>query len=194
MANNCSIVSTMVACERERVFMILGEEKIREYIESGLLEISPLEEDQIRPASIDLSLDEELLAPLYDGYYNFQEEGEMDKGSVKGFLPPGKFTLGSTQEYIKLPNNLSGIIYGRSSIGRSGLIVENAGWVDPGFEGNITLELFNCTKWPMQLHEGMKICQMVLVETHGVVRGYGEQENKYQGQTGPTPSRIYEEM
>lgn len=173
--------------------MILGEEKIREYLETGLLEISPLEDDQIRPASIDLSLHEELAIPEYNVFYSFDDDFEISKNHVRNFLRPGLFTLGSTREYIKLPNNLSGIVYGRSSIGRNGLIIENAGFIDPGFEGNITLELLNCTKTPMQLKEGMRICQIVLMETQGVIRGYGEQKNKYQGQIGPTGSRIYEE-
>ena len=174
--------------------MILGNEAIENLLKQNVLSVEPLEDWQIQPASIDLTLAKEMLIPQYDGYYDFKEEIEYDKTNVSGFLSPGQFVLASTREYVKIPKHLCGIVYGRSSIGRVGLIVETAGWIDPGFEGNITLELMNCTNKPLQLHEGMGICQLVLTEASGSTKGYGDKPNKYQGQKGTTGSLIYEEV
>lgn len=173
--------------------MILGDKAIKTLIESGDLEINPLKEQQIQPASIDLTLGGELLIPKREEFYNFRKPMNYKKSHVRNFLGPGQFALATTREYIKLPKNLTGILYGRSSIGRLGLTVENASLIDPSFEGNITLELLNCTKTPMQLHEGMRICQMVLIKTIGVEHGY-EERGKYLKQSGPTESRFYLEQ
>ena len=79
-------------------------------------------------------------------------------------IPPHGFVLGTTLEWIKLPNNITAFVEGRSSIGRLGLFIQNAGWVDPGFEGNITLELYNANQVPIELSSGRRICQLVFAE------------------------------
>ena len=97
------------------------------------IEITPLEENQIRPASIDLTLGGDLLIPKVKEFFNFKEELEYDKSHVRNFLHPDQFTLATTREYIKLSNQYCGFIVGRSSIGRASLTIENAGFIDPGF-------------------------------------------------------------
>jgi dCTP deaminase len=107
-------------------------------------------------------------------------------------LHPGAFVLGTTLEYVRVPINLVGRLEGRSSIGRLGVIVHaTAGFIDPGFEGQITLEISNAGKIPVALHAGTRICQLTLLETGTVLRPYGTgRRSKYQGQRNPTASRI----
>ena len=111
-------------------------------------------------------------------------------------IQPHEFVLAETDEYVELPIDVSGILHGRSSLGRLGLFVENAGFVDPSFEGTLTLELFNAAPYPITLHSGMRIIQMVLFETKNTPSaGYGrENGNKYSGQTGPTTSKLYDDF
>lgn len=106
---------------------------------------------------------------------------------------PGQFVLAHTIETIGLGDELSAQIYGKSSIGRVGLRVENAGYIDPGFIGQITLELRNETQWPIVLTVGMPICQIVLhrlTTTPVIAYGAGDLGSRYQGQQGATPSRY----
>jgi dCTP deaminase len=92
-------------------------------------------------------------------------------------------------EYIRLPNNMTAFVEGRSSIGRLGLFIQNAGWVDPGFEGEITLELFNANKCAIELKYGRRIGQLVFAQLDkDALNPY---RGKYQGQRGVTGSRIY---
>ena len=90
---------------------------------------------------------------------------------------------------MRLPNKLTAFVEGRSSIGRMGLFIQNAGWVDPGFEGEITLELFNANRLPIKLESGRRICQLVFAEMDQ------EAQNpycgKYQGQKNSVGSKIY---
>ena len=81
--------------------------------------------------------------------------------AAKIVIPPQSFLLATTNEYIKLPNNITAFVEGRSSIGRMGLFIQNAGWVDAGFEGRITLELFNANSLPIELASNRRICQLV---------------------------------
>jgi len=97
---------------------------------------------------------------------------------------------------VSLPNGAVGFLHGRSSVGRLGLFVHNAGVVDAGYgPGELTLELYNASRNSIKLDVGMRICQMTVHEhkTDPIV-GYGKQKgSKYQGQTGPTPSKLYED-
>ncbi len=107
------------------------------------------------------------------------------------FLCPGQFCLATTEERITLPEGLVGYVEGRSSIGRMGLFVQNAGFIDPGFEGQITLELFNASQNTILLEPGVRICQIVFMHAEGVSMGY---RGKYQGQVGVVGSRINEDF
>ena len=106
-------------------------------------------------------------------------------------LPAREFILGTTIEYIAIADGLIATLQGRSSIGRRGLFIQNAGWVDPGFEGNLTLELFNANSLPIELREGQRICQIVFAylksSTENPYRG------KYQGQRGTVGSKSHED-
>jgi dCTP deaminase len=94
-------------------------------------------------------------------------------------------------EFIRLPADVTAFVEGRSSIGRMGLFIQNAGWVDPGFEGNITLELFNANRLPLRLASGRRICQIVFARMdRATLTPYA---GKYQGQRGTVGSRIFKD-
>jgi dCTP deaminase len=96
-----------------------------------------------------------------------------------------------TREFIRLPANITAFVEGRSSIGRIGLFIQNAGWVDPGFEGTITLELYNANRLPIRLTSGRRICQIVFARMDGPAsRPYA---GKYQHQMDAVGSRVFQE-
>jgi deoxycytidine triphosphate deaminase len=108
-------------------------------------------------------------------------------------IPPRSFVLATTDEWVSLPPTLLGRVDGRSSLGRLGLFVENAGFIDPGFRGTITLEFFNASRLPVTVTVGQRICQMSLETLSSpCTRPYGDpsRQSKYQGQSGATMSRI----
>ena len=104
-------------------------------------------------------------------------------------LLPGQFVLATTMEYFELPDDLTAFVEGRSSLGRMGLFIQNAGWVDPGFKGEITLELFNANRCAIELKSGRRVGQLVFAEMDDVA--LNPYNGKYQGQTGATGSRVY---
>lgn len=110
-------------------------------------------------------------------------------------IRPQEFLLAHTQDHVHLPSDCVGFLHGRSSVGRLGLFVHNAGLVDAGFAGDLTLELFNASKNTIVLKPSMRICQMT-VHAHDTAPNvpYSNQTNKYQNQRGPTPSRLYEDF
>lgn len=142
-----------------------------------------LEDWQIQPVSVDLLLGDIDDAP-------FAERVGDDPWTFT--LPPGWFCLGSTMEYVEMPATLAGIVAGKSSIARRGLQVEAAGLVDPGFRGQLTLELVNLSGEHIDVVQGEPICQIYFHRVDGVVeRPYGSKglRSRYQGQRGPTPAR-----
>jgi dCTP deaminase len=172
--------------------MILSDSKIKELIKKGELEINPCEEGQIQCSSVDLRLGGEFAR--YEG----RDPIDVRRGTdgirlikVKDYIDilPKEFLLATTVEYIKLPKNLTAFVEGRSSLGRLGLFIENAGWVDAGFEGQITLELYNANSVPIRLYPGMRICQLVFATLDSVPEK--TYKGKYLGQRGVTPSKIY---
>lgn len=175
--------------------MILSDRDIKEMIASGELYISPLEDNQIQPASVDIRLSNcfaEMLKP-YNGVINMSEETRyVQKVTNSYLLEPGKFVLASTREYIKVPSNVTAFVEGRSSIGRLGLFIQNAGWVDPGFEGEITLELFNAGQYPIELIPNKRVGQLVFAKTK--TPALNPYKGKYQGQTGAVGSKLYMDL
>ena len=174
--------------------MILNQQQIQE--NTGI-KIKPKPSSiQEQPASIDLTLSDEFLQPVHDEKVDPKQDTpnyEYITGD-KILLPPHSFVLGSTIERIILPKNIVARIEGRSSIGRLGLTVHvTAGFIDPGFRGNITLEIANLSNNSIVLHKGMRICQIVFEEIEPPMMIYGECDNKYQNQTGVTPSMIHYE-
>jgi dCTP deaminase len=176
--------------------MILSDKTIQHKLQTGDIVITPSPTlDQIQPASIDLKLGNEFLLPHIDqtiDVKNASPRYEPLKCNVLQ-LPPKAFVLGTTIEKVKLPSNLIGRVEGRSSIGRLGVAIHiTAGFIDCGFEGQITLEIANLSHNPIMLYENMRICQIVFEEVDTTPnRTYGEAGNKYQGQTGVTGSLIY---
>jgi dCTP deaminase len=111
-------------------------------------------------------------------------------------LHPGEFMLGSTLERVALSDDIVGRLEGKSSLGRLGLLIHStAGFVDPGFDGHLTLELSNIANLPITVYPNMKICQISFLQmTTPAVTPYGSSGlgSKYQHQRGPTPSRYFE--
>lgn len=140
--------------------------------------------NNINPASVDLSLGEEIRD--VDGHL-IDKLGKNDEFVIK----PNQFVLAHTLERINMPINLLGIVKGKSSLARKGLIVEFAGFIDPGFTGQITLELKNVSDKPVTLKKYMRICQLCFLKMDGAPRypyGAGE-DSHYQHQTGAVASR-----
>lgn len=111
-------------------------------------------------------------------------------------VPPMTFLLGTTKERVYLPPNIVGRVEGKSSFARLGVAVHStAGFIDPGFDGQITLEIFNHSPRPVKLYIGDPICQLVLEKTATPAErpyGHPSRSSKYQGQTGTTVSRIHQ--
>lgn len=171
--------------------MILSDRTIRELLKSGALGIEPIDPSQVEPASVDLRLGKTFLVPKTPlGICSMSHPPEYEAVTSETFIVPAHgFVLATTQEIIRLPNNLTAFVEGRSSIGRMGLFIQNAGWVDPGFEGHITLELFNANGAPMRVEAGRRVCQLVIAEAdQEVAQPY---RGKYQGQRQATGSRIH---
>ncbi|WP_457622731.1 dCTP deaminase [Persephonella sp.] len=176
--------------------MILNDRKIKELIESKELLIDPLDSVQIQPSSVDLRLGNDFLIYPEDieilDVKNPDLHNQLKKvvADDEGFvIQPKQFILATTREYIKLPDYLTAFVEGRSSLGRLGLFIENAGWVDAGFEGNITLEFYNANSRPLKIYPGMRICQLVFAKMEEPAEN--PYRGKYQGQRGTTASRIF---
>lgn len=184
--------------------MILSDKTIREEIEKGNVGIEPFKPECIQPSSVDVHLSENFLIfnRVRHAAINVREKQqglmkEISIGKDEPFvLHPGEFVLGSTIEKVRMPGNIAGRIEGKSSLGRLGLLIHStAGYIDPGWEGNLTLELSNVSPLPIKLFAGMKIGQISFIRMTSEVEnpyGSGNLKSKYQGQTKPVESRYYE--
>lgn len=156
--------------------MILPDFRIREWAERG--GIDPFCSDNVNPASIDLTLGQ--------SYIDLETGKEYMLTELSSLLKPGQAILATTAEYIKLPAHIAASVYLKSSLARQGLDHALAGWVDPGFQGQLTLELHSHR--PIELAPGQRIVQLVLylmqAEPEVIYKG------RYQGQRGPTIARI----
>jgi dCTP deaminase len=178
----------------------------------GLL-IDPWSGENLQPASYDLTLGTEWIVPVEanpDDQPITLDSGVPESAKLRFtadsfVLNPAQdmhhsmpavdsapFVLGHTQETIRLPPNVTAEVKGRSSIGRLGVIPHTAGWIDPGFEGQITLEFVNHSPNQIKLEAGTRIAQIVFRKTETrVSEPYGDKsDQKYQGQSGVTESRI----
>ena len=174
--------------------MILSDKTIMKMLEEGTLEISPITQPQIQPASVDVRLGDtfSVVEDSSTGIINLDEEIKYKTIQTDTYvLLPGQFVLATTMEYFALPNNLTAFVEGRSSLGRMGLFIQNAGWVDPGFKGEITLELFNANRCAIELKAGRRVGQLVFAEMdQDALNPYN---GKYQGQRGATGSRVFKD-
>ena len=172
--------------------MILSDHTIKEMLAQGTLEITPVEPEQIQPASVDIRLGStfSIVEDSSKGIITLDEKTEYKTIETDSYLLlPGQFVLATTMEYISLPDNLTAFVEGRSSLGRMGLFIQNAGWVDPGFSGEITLELFNANRCAIRLSTGRRVGQLVFALMDR--KADNPYNGKYQGQRGATGSRVY---
>jgi dCTP deaminase len=183
--------------------MLMSDRDIRAAIEAGQIGLDPLEMGLLQPSSIDVRLDR--FFRLFDNHkYAFIDPAEQQddltrfievKSDEPFILHPGEFVLGSTYEFVSLPNDVAARLEGKSSLGRLGLLTHStAGFVDPGFRGHVTLELSNVATLPIKLWPGMKIGQLCFFKlTSEAEHPYGSDKysSRYQGQRGPTASRSY---
>jgi len=185
---------------------VLSDRTIREELGSGRIVIEPFDEGALQPASVDLRLNSSFrLFRVTSRPYIDVREPVDDLTELVEIAPdepfviqPGTFFLGSTVETISLPDDIVARVDGKSSLGRLGLLVHaTAGYVDPGWRGRLTLELSNQSQMPIALYYGMRVAQISFLRLSSPVdRPYGSPElgSKYQGQTGPTASRISREF
>ncbi len=182
--------------------MILSDGSIREAIASGRIGIDPLGDDAIQPSSVDVRLGGtfRVFANHRYPYIDVREPQPdltepVEAGDDPFVLHPGEFVLGSTLERITLPNDVVARLEGKSSLARLGLVIHStAGFIDAGFDGDVTLELSNVATLPILLYPGMKVAQFAFFALdRPAERPYGDgaSGSKYQGQRGPTPSRYH---
>lgn len=172
--------------------MILSDITISKMLEEGTLQISPLENGQIQPASVDIRLGDTFSVVKDSPSGILTLENEIEYQTIKAdsyLLLPGQFVLATTKEFFVLPDDLTAFVEGRSSLGRMGLFIQNAGWVDPGFQGEITLELYNANRFAIELKAGRRVGQLVFAKMDRAAQN--PYNGKYQGQTSATGSKVY---
>jgi dCTP deaminase len=184
--------------------MILSDRTIREEIDAGRIVIDPFDPACVQPSSVDLHVDAEFRVFANSRYPYIdvkQEQPDLTelvetKPDEPFILHPGEFVLGSTLERVALPDDLVARLEGKSSLGRLGLLIHStAGYVDPGWNGYLTLELSNVANLPITLYPGMRIGQISFFQlTTAADVPYGGSGSKYQGQRGPTASRFFEDF
>jgi dCTP deaminase len=183
--------------------VVLSDRTIGRLIEAGRIGIDPYDPSLMQPSSLDVRVDR-LFRVFRNSRYPYidvkrpQEElTELVQvtDDEPFILHPGEFVLGSTLERVSLPDDLVARLEGKSSLGRLGLLIHStAGFIDPGWDGHVTLELSNVANLPITIYPGMKIGQlsfMQMTEPAEHPYGSGTLGSKYQGQQGPTPSRYW---
>jgi dCTP deaminase len=182
--------------------VVLSDRTIARLLEEGRIELDPYDPLLLQPSSVDVRVDRYFrvfrnnLYPFIDVKRPQEDLTELvEIGDEPFILHPGEFVLGSTLERVRLPDDLVGRLEGKSSLGRLGLLIHStAGFIDPGWDGHVTLELSNVANLPITIYRGMKIGQlsfMGLTEPAEHPYGAGAIGSKYQGQKGPTPSRYW---
>ena len=186
--------------------MIFSDRSIKDAVAGGRVIIDPFDEAMVQPSSVDVRC-----ASTFRVFENHkyalidpkapQEDltTEVDASEADPFiLHPGEFVLGATLEVVGLADDIVARLEGKSSLGRLGLLIHStAGFIDPGFKGQVTLELSNVANLPIAIYPGMKIGQ---ISFYGLStpaeHPYGSPGagSKYQGQAGPTPSRVHRDF
>jgi dCTP deaminase len=183
--------------------VVLSDAAIRRQIEADRIGIEPFDPALMQPSSLDVRVDR-LFRVFRNSRYPYidvkaRQEDLTELVQVEGdeafILHPGEFVLGSTLERVRLPDDLVARLEGKSSLGRLGLLIHStAGFIDPGWDGHVTLELSNVANLPITIYPEMKIGQLSFVQlSEPADRPYGSGGlgSKYQGQRGPTPSRYW---
>ena len=184
---------------------ILSDKTIKEYLEEGKIVIDPLkDEQQIQPSSVDMRLGDEfkVFKVIRKPYIDPKDEEDIAEYMESSTVPegeafiihPNEFALATTQEYVKVPDDLVARVEGRSSMGRLGVTMHvTAGYVDPGFEGRITLEISNIGAMPVALYPGQRVCQLVfetMTTPAELPYGHPKRNSKYLNQLKPESSRV----
>lgn len=200
----------VVVAQMKQYCKLLTKKDILERINNESIFIVPIldEKKQIGPSSVDVRLDCYFLETKHTGKgivevhqpmdpYDSTKLVTVDLFRGQYTLQPGEFVICQTFEYISLSPDLFGLIDGRSSLGRLGVVVHStASSIDPGWEGHLTLELHNDGKMPVKLLPLMRIARLLFFEIPEVEIDYSRletTERKYYRQTKPTPSKIYED-
>jgi dCTP deaminase len=173
-------------------------------VDEGRIGIDPYDPSLLQPSSVDMRVDRWFRVfrnsryPYIDvkvAQEELTELVEVEEDGEPFILHPGEFVLGSTLERVRLPDDVVGRLDGKSSLGRLGLLIHStAGFIDPGWDGHVTLELSNVANLPITIYPGMKIGQLSFVQLSEPAEtpyGAGVLGSKYQGQQGPTPSRYW---
>lgn len=184
--------------------MVLSDRDIRAAMSEGRILVDPFQQALLQPASVDIRLDRQFRVfrssrhPFIDLAKGVDDITELvtveAEPGARFILHPGEFVLGSTLERVRLASDLVSRVEGKSSLGRLGLLIHStAGFIDPGWDGHITLELSNVNTIPITLYPGMRIGQLSFFALSSPAeRPYGTADlgSSYQGQSGPTPSRY----
>ncbi len=182
--------------------MMYSDQDLHQAIKDGRIVVTPHNPEHISAATLDLTLHDTFRVFRNSSHTHIDVKVPFDiteevKVAQDGsfVIHPGEFVLGSTAEVITLADSVSGILEGRSSLGRIGLIVHaTASLVKPGFSGYLTLEMSNISNLPIKLYAGMRIAQLAVVELKTPASEAYSRGNKYQHQEAPTPSRIWEDF
>ena len=184
--------------------MLLSDRDILAEINAGRVALDPYDASMIQPSSIDVRLDK--FFRVFDNHKYAAIDPAVEQpdltrlvevGRQEPFvLHPGEFVLGSTYESVSLPDDVAARLEGKSSLGRLGLLTHStAGFIDPGFEGYVTLELSNTATLPINLWPGMKIGQLCFFRLSSPAEnpyGSAKYASRYRGQRGPTASRSFQ--
>lgn len=183
--------------------MLLSDGDLAEAVAAGRLKVSPFHPGSVQPASIDIRLSRQFrvfTGHQYDAIDPDRQQPGLTRpviipGDGVFILHPGEFALGCTLETVTLPADLAARLEGKSSLGRLGLQTHStAGWIDPGFSGQVTLELKNVAPLPIRLRPGMRIGQLCIIQCIRPARrpyGHPGLGSRYQGQIGPVESRPH---
>jgi len=184
--------------------MILSDRTIKKRLQTGEIKIDPFFEEQLQPSSYDVTLDKDFLVfdttktQIIDPRKNITQAMRKVISTEEDpfILHPNEFALAATQEIVGVDGKHLVVLNGKSSLGRLGLLIHaTAGFIDPGNELRITLELFNVATVPILLYPGMKIAQVVFEEiSEHCERQYGHPDlkSKYYKDQGVKASFMHE--
>lgn len=170
---------------------ILADSEINRRLASGLLVVRPLMPNSVQPASVDVRLGPVVKIARRYGPTEHRDHHLIDDGPYT--LGTDVFVLASTLEWVEIPHDLVAVLVGKSTLARRGLCIEDAGYIDPGFRGNVTLEVSNRSPRPVLLTNGMPIGQLRFDTLSGrCLRPYGADGlgSHYQDSHGAVPARV----
>lgn len=178
--------------------MLLPDHEIATHLKNGWIKIDPFDEWMLQPASVDVQLGTEVMwHRMGEGHtrtvpidpFNV-DPNDLVRSSIEDgpfILHPGRLCLATTLQRVEVPAHLQVQLDGKSTLARNGLMIHTAGFVDPGFRGQITLEMTNFNNRPIALTAGMPIGQISFMRLSSPAqRPYGHVDLKshYQEQIG----------